>query len=36
MEGEDVEDMCKAGLERGKGGSKGNPTQLQEGWKKHR
>ena len=30
MEGEDVEDMCKASLEQGKGRSKGNPTQLQE------
>ena len=27
MEGEDVEDMYKASLKRGKGGSKGNPPQ---------
>ena len=36
MEGENVEDICKAGLERGKRGPKRVPTQVQEDWIKHR
>ena len=35
MEGEDIEDICTAGLERGKRGPKRVPTQLQEDWLKH-
>ena len=36
MEGEDGEEICTSGLERGKRATKRIPTQLQEGWIKHR